>query len=80
MGAGSSAKLVTGFFGLVKVLGVSLFQHFILDRIGRRVPFMVGAAAMGSFMLIIAIIPATHPINSNTTAPDQPQQVSRVLL
>lgn len=68
VGAGSSAKLVTGFFGLVKVVGVSLFQLFILDRIGRRVPFMAGAFAMGSFMLIIAIILATHPVNSNTTA------------
>lgn len=68
VGAGSSAKLVTGFFGLVKVVGVSLFQLFILDRIGRRVPFMVGAAAMGSFMLIIAIILATNPVNTNTTA------------
>lgn len=68
VGAGSSAKLVTGFFGLVKVVGVSVFQLFVLDRIGRRIPFMVGAAAMGSFMLIIAIILATHPVSANTTA------------
>jgi sugar porter (SP) family MFS transporter len=68
VGAGSSAKLVTGFFGLVKVAGVVTFQLFVLDRIGRRVPFMVGAFAMGSFMLIIAIILATHPANSNSTS------------
>lgn len=61
VGAGSAAKLVTGFFGLVKVCGVTIFQLFVLDRIGRRVPFMVGAFAMGSFMLIIACILATHP-------------------
>ncbi|KAL4785278.1 general substrate transporter [Aspergillus varians] len=65
VGAGNSSKLVTGFFGVVKVVGVSIFQLFIIDRIGRRVPFMVGAAAMGSFMLIIACVLATYP-----TSPD----------
>ena len=62
VGAGSEAKLVTGFFGLVKVVGVCVFQLFVMDRIGRRVPFMAGAAAMGSFMLIIACVMATHPV------------------
>ncbi|KAK5798259.1 hypothetical protein VI817_004550 [Penicillium citrinum] len=59
VGAGGAAKLVTGFFGLVKI--------FVLDRVGRRVPFMVGAFAMGSFMLIIACILATHPVSANAT-------------
>ncbi|KAF9883677.1 hypothetical protein FE257_003061 [Aspergillus nanangensis] len=67
VGASSSAKLVTGFFGLVKVVGVLTFQLFVLDRIGRRVPFMAGAAAMGSFMLIIACVLATHPTTSAET-------------
>jgi sugar porter (SP) family MFS transporter len=62
VGAGNSNLLVAGFFGVAKVIGVLTFQVFILDRIGgRRVPFMVGAFAMGSFMLIIACIVATHP-------------------
>ncbi|KAL2858025.1 general substrate transporter [Aspergillus pseudoustus] len=65
VGAGSSSKLVTGFFGVVKVVGVSIFQLFVIDRIGRRVPFMVGAFAMGSFMLIIACVLATHPTKSD---------------
>ncbi|KAL3491927.1 general substrate transporter [Aspergillus germanicus] len=65
VGAGSSAKLVTGFFGVVKVVGVSIFQLFVIDRIGRRVPFMAGAFAMGSFMLIIACVLATHPTKSD---------------
>lgn len=68
VGAGSAASLVTGFFGVVKVVGVLTFQLFILDRIGgRRVPFMVGALAMGSFMLIIACIVATHPPSASST-------------
>ncbi|KAL3464980.1 general substrate transporter [Aspergillus heterothallicus] len=65
VGAGSSSKLVTGFFGVVKVVGVSIFQLFVIDRIGRRVPFMAGAFAMGSFMLIIACVLATHPTKSD---------------
>jgi sugar porter (SP) family MFS transporter len=67
VGAGNSAKLVTGFFGVVKVVGVSTFQLFVLDRIGRRVPFMAGAFAMGSFMLIISCIVATHPPSSDSS-------------
>ncbi|RAH67226.1 putative MFS sugar transporter [Aspergillus aculeatinus CBS 121060] len=67
VGAGNSSKLVTGFFGLVKVVGVCVFQLFVLDRVGRRWPFMVGAAAMGSFMLIIACVLATHPTNASAT-------------
>lgn len=61
VGAGDSSKLVTGFFGVIKVIGVLTFQLFVLDRIGRRTPFMVGAFFMGSFMLIISLITATHP-------------------
>ncbi|KAJ5993845.1 MFS sugar transporter [Penicillium sp. IBT 35674x] len=68
VGAGGASKLVTGCFGIVKVVGVSTFQLFVLDRVGRRVPFMAGAFAMGSFMLIIACILATHPVSSTTTS------------
>jgi sugar porter (SP) family MFS transporter len=68
VGAGSAASLVTGFFGVEKVVGVLIFQVFILDRVGgRRVPFMAGAFAMGSFMLIIACLVATHPPSSSST-------------
>ncbi|KAH8704976.1 general substrate transporter [Talaromyces proteolyticus] len=67
VGAGNSASLVTGFFGVVKVVGVLTFQLLILDKIGgRRAPFMVGAFAMGSFMLIIACLVATHPPGAST--------------
>ncbi|KAE8149519.1 general substrate transporter [Aspergillus avenaceus] len=71
VGGGSKSKLVTGFFGVVKVVGVSIFQLFVLDRIGRRIPFMVGAFAMGTFMLIIACVLATHPTKSgeNNSSP-----------
>ncbi|EAW11312.1 putative MFS sugar transporter [Aspergillus clavatus NRRL 1] len=82
VGAGSSATLVTGFFGVVKVLGVTVFQLFVMDRIGRRVPFMVGAGAMGSFMLIIACVLATHPTPSTmtTTTGTTPAGIAMIIM
>lgn len=68
VGAGSAASLVTGFFGVVKVVGVLTFQIFVLDRVGgRRIPFMAGAFGMGSCMLVIACLVATHPPNASST-------------
>ncbi|KAL9112095.1 MAG: hypothetical protein Q9227_003472 [Pyrenula ochraceoflavens] len=64
VGGGTSTNnlFVTGFFGVVKVVGVGSFVLFaVADRVGRRVPMMVGAFAMGTFMLIIAVVSATHP-------------------
>ncbi|KAH8797735.1 general substrate transporter [Xylogone sp. PMI_703] len=61
LGAGNSTLLITGFFGLVKVVAVTTFTLLVVGRIGRKTAFMGGAGAMGTFMLIIAIISATHP-------------------
>lgn len=67
VGAGNSNLFITGFFGVVKVVGVLCFQLFLVERIGRRKLFMFGAALMGSFMLCIAIIVATHPPSVTAT-------------
>ncbi|RDW81214.1 putative MFS sugar transporter [Aspergillus mulundensis] len=81
VGAGSSAKLVTGFFGVVKVVGVSIFQLFVIDRIGRRVPFMVGAFAMGSFLLIIGCVLATHsPSSDGDSSAATPAGIAMIIM
>lgn len=67
IGAGNKTLFITGFFGIVKMAGVLTFQIFLVERIGRRKPFMGGAFAMGSFMLIIALIVATHPPQASAT-------------
>lgn len=61
IGAGNKTLFITGFFGIVKIAGVLTFILLLVDRVGRKKPFMGGAFAMGSFMLIIAIIVATQP-------------------
>lgn len=68
IGAGNKSLFVTGFFGLVKIAGVSTFQFLLVDRIGRKKPFMGGAFMMGTFMLIIACLGATHPPPKTATA------------
>ena len=68
IGAGNKTLFITGFFGIVKIAGVLIFLLFFVDRIGRKKPFMAGAFAMGSFMLIIAIIVATHPPEKSATS------------
>lgn len=69
VGAGSSSLFVTGFFGVVKVVAVSTFCLFVVGRIGRKTAFIGGAAAMGTFMLIIAIIVAKDPPTTHITGP-----------
>ncbi|RMZ83277.1 hypothetical protein DV738_g1397, partial [Chaetothyriales sp. CBS 135597] len=66
VGAGDKSLFVTGFFGLAKMAGVATFSFFLVDRIGRKKPFIGGAFAMGTLMLIIAILVATHPPEENT--------------
>jgi sugar porter (SP) family MFS transporter len=67
IGAGNKTLFITGFFGLVKIAGVVTFQIFLVERIGRKKPFMGGAFAMGCFMLVIAVIVATHPPKASAT-------------
>ena len=69
VGAGTSSLLVTGLFGVVKVVAVSCFCLFVVSRIGRKTAFICGAAGMGSLMLIIAIIVAKDPPTGHITGP-----------
>lgn len=61
VGAGNDSLLYSGFFGVVKVVACGFFVLFIADRIGRRWSLFGGAFLMGSYMLIIAVLTATHP-------------------
>lgn len=61
IGAGNSSLLISGFFGVAKVIGCGIFVLFLIERVGRRWSLLIGAFAMGSFMLIVALLTDTHP-------------------
>ncbi|KAF2177746.1 quinate permease [Zopfia rhizophila CBS 207.26] len=65
VGAGSNSLLISGFFGVVKVISCLFFLLFLVERIGRRWALISGAFLMGSYMLIIAILTVTHPPDIN---------------
>ncbi|MCJ1292043.1 hypothetical protein MMC34_003593 [Xylographa carneopallida] len=72
VGAGASNLLITGFFGIIKVISVLCFQAFLVERIGRKWAFMGGAAGMGTCMLITAIIVALFPPDPLATSITRP--------
>lgn len=64
VGAGQNNLLITGFFGVVKVVSCLFYLLFLVERIGRRGSLLAGAFLMGTYMLIIACLTATHPPKS----------------
>ncbi|KAH7018394.1 general substrate transporter [Microdochium trichocladiopsis] len=64
VGAGD-VLLITGFFGIVKIISCGFFLLFLVERIGRRGALLGGASLMGMYMLIIAVLTATHPPSAN---------------
>ena len=61
VGAGQDKLLITGFFGVVKVVSCLFFLLFRVERIGRRGSLLAGAALMGTYMLIVAVLTAKFP-------------------
>jgi len=61
VGAGDSKLLISGFFGIVKVVGCLIFLVFLVERVGRKGALLGGAGFMGTMMLIVAVLTATHP-------------------
>ncbi|CAH0050961.1 unnamed protein product [Clonostachys solani] len=61
VGAGQNSLLITGFFGVVKVISCLFFLLFLVERIGRRGSLFAGAFLMGSYMLIVAILTVKFP-------------------
>ncbi|KAF5535397.1 quinate transport [Fusarium phyllophilum] len=63
VGTGQDKLLLTGFFGLVKVVACLFFLLFLVERIGRRGSLLAGAGLMGTYMLIVAILTVKFPPN-----------------
>ena len=52
---GSGSLLTTGVYGLVKVFTTLAYVTVIVDRVGRRLPLIVGALIQGTAMLYLAL-------------------------
>lgn len=52
---GSQALLTTGVYGVVKLATTIIYVVFIVDRVGRRLPLMIGATLQATAMLYIGL-------------------------
>jgi hypothetical protein len=53
--SGSQSLLTTGVYGIVKLVTTIFYVTIIVDRVGRRVPLMIGAFLQATAMLYIAL-------------------------
>jgi hypothetical protein len=52
---GSSSLLTTGVYGIVKLVTTIVYVTVIVDRVGRRLPLIIGATIQGTAMLYLAL-------------------------
>lgn len=52
---GSSSLLTTGVYGMVKLATTIIYVTVIVDRVGRRLPLMIGATIQATAMLYIGL-------------------------
>lgn len=52
---GSTSLLTTGVYGVVKTAVSLLYVGYLVDRIGRRLPLLVGATLQATSMLYLAL-------------------------
>ena len=52
---GSTSLLTTGVYGVVKTAVTILYVGYLVDRIGRRLPLLVGATLQATSMLYLAL-------------------------
>lgn len=66
---GSQALLTTGVYGAVKLATVIIYVVFIVDRVGRRLPLLIGASLQATAMLYIALYVRFAKPNSSGGTP-----------
>ncbi|KAL4914668.1 general substrate transporter [Aspergillus aurantiobrunneus] len=72
--------LITGFFGVVKVVACGVFVLFLVERIGRKWSLAIGAFLMGALMLIVAILAKTFTPDPNATGISSPTAASIAMI
>ncbi|CBF73852.1 hypothetical protein AN8084.2 [Aspergillus nidulans FGSC A4] len=72
--------LITGFFGVVKVVACGTFVLFLVERIGRKWSLALGAFMMGALMLIVAILAKVFTPDSTATEISSPTAASIAMI
>lgn len=67
VGAGQNALLLSGFFGVCKVVSCAFFLLLLVERIGRRWSLIAGSFLMGMYMFIISVLTQRYPPMSEGT-------------
>lgn len=81
VGAGQNALLLSGFFGVCKVVSCAFFLIFLVERIGRRWSLLAGSFLMGTYMFIIAVLTQRYPpVSGGTLAPPAIASLTMVFL
>lgn len=81
VGAGQNALLLSGFFGVGKVISCAFFLIFLVERIGRRWSLLAGSFLMGTHMFIIAVLTQRYPpVSGGTLTPPAIASLTMVFL
>jgi hypothetical protein len=81
VGAGQNALLLSGFFGVCKVVSCAFFLIFLVERIGRRWSLLSGSFLMGTYMFIIAVLTQRYPpVSGGTLTPPAIASLTMVFL
>ncbi|QYS98569.1 MFS domain-containing protein [Trichoderma simmonsii] len=81
VGAGQNALLLSGFFGVCKVVSCAFFLLFLVERIGRRWSLLAGSFLMGMYMFIISVLTQRYPpMGSGTLTPPAIASISMIFL
>ncbi|KAL4940192.1 hypothetical protein BDV06DRAFT_197187 [Aspergillus oleicola] len=72
--------LITGFFGVVKVVACGIFVLFLVERIGRKWSLAIGAFFMGALMLIVAILAKVFTPDPDATGISSPTAASIAMI
>ncbi|KAL4794986.1 general substrate transporter [Aspergillus venezuelensis] len=72
--------LITGFFGVVKVVACGIFVLFLVERIGRKWSLAIGAFFMGALMLIVAILAKVFTADPDATGISSPTAASIAMI
>lgn len=71
--SGNSATLLdTGIYGVVKTVTSLFYVVYLVDRVGRRVPLLVGATMQGTAMLYLALYLRFAGVTEDSSAEGTP--------